>query len=497
MKVNVRLPMGYGRAYNGSKGFVKASPTFEIEAFDDMGNRITDPYPSKVKFGPEMYNLLKKILPGIAASHNEDLHYNGDVEVQKQGRLKQPQKYAYYGLGRNPLTNTENNGVGLIGYGDTETPAKESGTPISGFLYSMLNKEEPVRTPKGSISRSAVLTNILNDSQDFSPLFAPIYDYTDLSYDPRLKTDRQLVKEELARRKGGNISDFLNTPQAITSDEINDFISKYNPRITDNFVPRIDPNTGGPMKRPDGRRVFVPIPLVQDMPIYNFNHPMWEKDPEAAWDLVNEQTKDYWEHWGTSPRYADYTGLTAIDDNYNSKMRDYFETNAKLAGRPGYFEYAPDAKNRGREAFRDSKHNKHADRYVAARKQKAESEQMERDSDRLRKSQEAFAKNHIASEGSDRKDKYKNSLERGQFYNAVVHHIFDEGSDSASIAKDLGVTPDDEKAMKRFAKDNMMKYNQIDSDDVKRLIILKDFVKSKSEGNTQSNIINGVKEPWQ
>ena len=103
MKVNVRLPMGYGRAYNGSKGFVKASPTFDIEAFDDAGNKIMDPYPSKVKFGPEMYQLLKKILPGIAASHNEDLHYNGDVEVQRQGRLKQPQKYAYYGIGKNPL----------------------------------------------------------------------------------------------------------------------------------------------------------------------------------------------------------------------------------------------------------------------------------------------------------------------------------------------------------------------------------------------------------
>lgn len=488
--------MGYGRAYNGSKGFVKASPTFDIEAFDDAGNKIMDPYPSKVKFGPEMYQLLKKILPGIAASHNEDLHYIGDVEVQRQGRLKQPPKYMYYGLGKNPFTNTENDGIGIIGYGDTETPAEESGTPTPGFLYSMLNKEMPVRTPKGSISRSEVLTNILNDSQDFSPLLAPMYDYTDLSYDPRLKTDRQLVKEELARRKGGNISDFLNTPKAITTDEINDFISKYNPRITDNLVPRIDPKTGKPMVRPDGRRVFIPIPLVQDMPIYNFNHSMWEKDPEAAWNLVNEQTKDYWEKWGNAPRYADYTGLTAIDDDYNPKMRDYFKENAKLAGRPGYFEYAPDVKHRGHEALRDSKYNSREDKRIAARKQKAEGEQIERDSERLKKSQDKYAKSHVASEGSDREDKYKNSLERGQFYNAVVHHIFDEGSDAAAIAKDLGITPEDEKAMKRFAKDNMEKYNQIDSDDVKRLIILKDFAKSKSDGNTQSNIINGVKEPW-
>lgn len=445
MKVKVTLPYGYGRAFLNPEKFVRSAPRFNILAYDNDGNRIQDAYPESVQFGPDMYDLLNRILPRIAARRGEDLNYEGKVEVKPR---KAKERYAYYGFGNNPLSlgNTENLGIGFIGFGDTPSPK----TNKDNFLYSM-KLDAP--SPHGSNSRSQVLTNILNDSQDFSPLLAPLYNFTDTKYN-----------------------------------EADDLEGK-GPRPTDHWVPRVDPVTHQMMLKDDGTPMWIPIPLVQDMPIYNFKHPLWEQDPEAAWNLVHDIDSAFdWQKWNKAPSYADYTGLTSVTNKGDIRPRDYLMHNSRMLDRPGYFEDWPELKKNAREHFRDIKGQRSVEGILDAREEAAK----EFEKAHQEKLQQAHNERFYRPDD----ERHTGLGKQGNYYKTLIHR----GLQNTDILEQFKGKLDsgDEKAIKKFIMQpgSFSKYNQQSSDEDKLIAILRDYSDSKDKDNTQSNILSGVKEPF-
>ena len=450
MKVKVRLPGDYGRAFAGKDRFVKSEPVFDIEAFDDRGNRVQDPYPAKVKMGPDMYELLSYIMPSLAARRGEDLTYEGKVE-QKPRKTKA--RYAYYGLGRNPETGLDNDGIGLIGYGDTDIPNISKLGYLNGTPNYMYSRLLTAPSPLGSNSRSQVLTNILNDSWDFNPLLGPLYEYTDLDYD-----------------------------------EAADLAGK-GPKPTDNWVPRTDPVNGGLMRRKDGSVVFMPIPLVQNLPIYNLKHPAWREAAEKGWNLVNDPASYMdWASWGKAPSYADYTGHTSKTDK-EEKLRelDYLLYNMKLADTPGYFENFPELKSGAHENVRDIKGQRSVEKIAAAREKAAK----EFEKDHAEEMQKHFDKTHLRPE-----DEFKTSVKNmKQFYRALVGKAF--MPDNSKLLETRGITPEEKNDVIKFAKNQGFdKYNKIPDNETKMIYILDDYSKNKKNNDTISNIVAGIKEPF-
>ena len=432
MKVKVTLPQGYGRSHLGSDSFVRSEPTFNVEAFGDDGGRVQDPYPSSVKMGPEMYEFLSRIMPAIAARRGEDLSYNGVVQSRPRSNKE---RFAYYGFGINPLTNRQNEGVGLIGYGDVEhPPVSRFGTqPASGKPNHLYTMRLDAPSPHGSNSRSSVLTNILNDSWDFSPLLAPLYDFQDPDYDPDNDPD------------------------------------KKGPKLTDHWVPRNNPD-GTAMFTPEGKRVWMPIPLVQDLPIYNMKHPMWGEDPERAWNLVNDIPSAYdWRGWGKAPSFANFRGETSRTDSGAIRPRDYLLENTKMADRPGYFVGVPHIKGDRHENLRDIKHERKADKIKAAHG---------RESDRI-----AQEKGLEDMSGAKRR----------QYYRALVGKMFFD--QYKPILEARGVTPEEKNDVIRFAKDSGFdKYNKLPDDESKMIVILDDYVKDKAMRDSVKNIAGAVQD---
>lgn len=512
MKVKVRLPGDYGRAFAGKDRFVKSEPVFDIEAYDDRGNRVQDPYPAKVRMGPDMYELLSYIMPSLAARRGEDLTYEGKVE-QKPRKTKA--KYAYYGLGRNPETGLDNDGIGLIGYGDTDIPNISKFGYLNGTPNYMYSRLLAAPSPLGSNSRSQVLTNILNDSWDFNPLLGPLYEYTDLDYD------------EAADLEGKG------------------------PKPTDNWVPRVDPVNGGFMRREDGSVVFMPIPLVQNLPIYNLKHPAWREAAVKGWNLVNDPVSYMdWASWGKAPSYADYTGRTSKTDK-EEKLRelDYLLYNMKLAETPGYFESYPefaskfsgdvgthheydDFINQGLEKFddsneedrkkkqqiiderkkqvaekiaaarrdalhekvRDIKGQRSVEKIAAAREdatKELEKEHAEKMDKKAAEDLKNYSKTHLRPE-----EQIKTSVKNMKnFYRALVGKAF--MPDSAKLLETRGITPEEKNDVIKFAKNQgFEKYNKIPDNETKMIYILDDYAKNKQDNDTFSNIVAGVKEPF-
>lgn len=293
----------------GKHDLLISKPTFEILAEDDNQRRITD-IPFRVKMGPELYDLLKRILPARAAALNEDLRFSGHVPEPVRTDKDQ---YAYYGFGKNPLTKLENEGIGLIGLGSTEFPsASRFGKSMSGrpnFIYSQKLEPKPA---KSSTTKSVILSNILNDSFDFNPLLAPRYEYNDPDYPG--KHDK--------------------------------------PMPTDHWIPVY--NNGKPVFRPDGTQVFKPVPLTQHLPIYNFNDPKWPSHYAEYFTGNNpfiNDSLDAWRQWGDAPTYATYTGMlargiktnpvTGVVEPGDTKSFNYANRNLLFAKKPGYFTHVP------------------------------------------------------------------------------------------------------------------------------------------------------------
>lgn len=523
MKVKVTLPGGYDRSYLDKKkgSFYKSAPAFGIDMFDDEGKNISDPYPHIVQMGPEMYEFLSKIAPGIAARRNEDLTYEGNV-MQKPRTSKA--QYEYYGL--NPKFEVGEGSrelspgkVGLIGYGDEEVPSDLSqfGTdPFTGannYLYSKMIKPAQV----GALSKSKILSNILNDSWDFSPLFAPYYAYKDPKYDSRVKDNKDLARKLLAARKGleiaedgrlyrmdnskGRFGERVYQPDFSIS-EIKDFMQNYKPRTSDFTVRRYD-SQGRPMFTKEGKPWYMSIPRTQDLPIYNFKHPAWGNDPEAAWNMVNEPADLLtWEKWGTAPSFADYSGKTSKTDTKGIiRERDYAKANRKIAATPGYFEDAWDTDTKKKAVAEEAKLNDKdykAEQKSIARQQALQDEvNAEGLEEKNKKAREEQAENKQASHKLSSESGYVNKADQKQYYRSLARKLFDENKypEIAEQAKRYGLSRDDWNDLFKYIRSQgFEKYNKMDNEEEKMLNMLKDYAKS---GNTDvSNILKGVQEPF-
>lgn len=468
------------------KKFYDASMGFDISAVDDKGNKIEE-FPKYVEFGPDLYKLLKHILPSAAARLNEDLHYKG---VVPQKKINPHDLYAYYGYGdvgpsatvNGPLSASASPVAGyhfaeshrgprlqLLGYGETPFPANKSafGTDYAGnpnYKYSeRLLKDSPME----HASKSAILTEILNSSKDFNPLFGPLYNYVDTMYDPK------------------------NDPQ------------KHGPRPTDRWIPRFD-KLGHPIMRADGTQVHMPVPLVQNLPFYNFNSPMWEDEDKAKalWDKFQKEfSPTDFTDWGETPIYANYDGtpMGHFDDRTNEfvyKALDYPLFNLKLANNAGYFEFAPELKAKAHEKFRDRKGYK-----IKLRTEKAQQEQVAKDEAAIKAAKIAHAKQAAKEQFFKTRDKngeggktFSNNEQRA-YYTSMIKGTFRMNPDLAMQAIQNGITKEDIPAMVRMVLDSPSKYNEIGSSnkEAQFLSIVNDYYNKKQAAVSQKNIIAGVK----
>lgn len=439
MKTVVTLPYGYGRAYSGIDRFEKAAPTFNVDIYDDTGNRITDPYPSKVEMGPDMYRFLKRTVPELSARHGENNIFEGKVENIPH---KVKELYAYYGFGNNPLSMynlQENKGVGLIGFGNTETPTQSFGKDASGhdnFLYA---RKLDAPSPRGSNSRSAILTNILNDSMDFNPLFAPLYNYKDPEY----------VASNDPEGKG--------------------------PRPTDHWVPRIDPNTGAFMLNSEGKPVWMPIPLTQDLPIYNFSHPMWDTDPAKAWELIHDPSSALnWKSWGKAPTFADYTGKTSTTAKGAIRPRDYYLANLKIAGRPGYFE------DLNKEDLHQALRQYISDEKIANRNATIEEDVADYQKEQQELKEKKLARSLITNATGEQHQLIgrKGGMSGVRdVYNGLLRHMYKDPSFETKLNQ-MGIDKEDKKDILDFIMQHPEKYNSVQDYGARTLLILDDFAKN-------------------
>ena len=468
------------------KKFYDASMGFDISAVDDKGNRIEE-LPKYVDFGPDLYRLLKHTLPSAAARLNENLKYKGVVPNKP---LQPHDLYAYYGYGdagpsakvNEPLSDAMSPAAGyhfareqkgprlrLLGYGETPTPANRNafGVDYAGqpnYKYSeKLLKDSPLE----HASKSAILTNILNYSNDFSPLFSPLYNYVDTTYDPK------------------------NDPQ------------KHGPRPTDRWIPRFD-KLGHPIMRADGTQVYMPVPLVQNLPFYNFNSPMWEDEDNAKllWDKFQKSfdPTDFAD-WGETPVYANYDGMPMghFDDRtqeFINKALDYPLFNLKLANDAGYFEFAPELKAKAHEKYRDRKSYR-----IKLKTEKARQEQVAEDEANIKAAKIQHAKQAAKEQFFKTRDKngeggktFSNNEQRA-YYTSMLKGTFRKNPDLAIHVIQNGITAADIPAMVRMVLDNPSKYNEIGSNnkEAQFLAIVNDYYNLKKQKESAKNIVQGLK----
>lgn len=468
------------------KKYYDASMGFDISAVDDKGNRIEE-LPKYADFGPDLYKLLKHTLPSTAARLNENLKYKGVVPNKP---LKPHDLYAYYGYGdigpsalvNKPLSLSTPPVVGyhfadtyrgpklqLLGYGETPAPANRNafGTDYSGqpnYKYS----EKLLRdSPMEHTSKSEILTNILNYSNDFSPLFSPLYNFVDTLYDPK------------------------NDPQ------------KHGPRPTDQWIPLHD-KFGNLIHKADGSKAWMPVPRVQNLPFYNFNSPMWE-DEDTAKLLWEKFQKSFdptdFADWGETPIYANYKGMPVgrFDDRTQEFINtplDYPLFNLKLANDAGYFEFAPELKARAHEKYRDRKGYR-----IKLKTEKAQQEQVAEDEAAIKAAKEQHAKQAAKEQHFKAHDKdgeggktFSNNEQRA-YYTSVLKGTFRMNPDLAMQAIQNGITKEDIPAMVRMVLDNPAPYNEIGSKnkEAQFLRIVSDYYNKKQAVVSQKNIIAGVK----
>lgn len=453
MKTVLRLPYGFGRAHMGDGKFTRAEPVFDVRMLDDEGNNVTDAYPSQVRFGPELYRFLRQLVPAIAARRGEDNVFEGIVD-RRPSNVKE--QYAYYGVGGvNPLTGTLNPGLGLMGFGDNPHPngfGANAGKNMGDVLYvRKANAPSPIPTK----DRSGVLTNILNGSQDFNPFFAPVHKFVDPDYDPK------------------------NDPEG------------KGPRPTDVWVPRKDPATGHVMTRPDGSKVWMPVPRTQPLPIYNFSHPKWEEDPEAAWDMVRDaETLRDWKGHGIANASANFEGETRMSKRSGEPFPyDFYENNLKVAATPGYYDDDPGL----RDAYEKLKAYRLGKKWDSVRR--AREDDVAGYQDGLREAAEAKkASATVANdEGGETSFMGRNGGTSGlrNRYRGVINAML-KSQNFADRLSNMGVTKDDRPKMLDMIMRQPDKYNKYANDDAKMLVILDDYGKERGDADRRGNIVSGV-----
>lgn len=449
MKVKMKLPWSTTRTQFSPNKIIKYAPTFEVESYYDNGMSARNDFiPDKVRMGPDLYRFMRD-MKAYAASKGEDLTWKGEVAPRPNLGNSNTYRYAYYGYGPKHISDQWRGddpfNIGIIGYGPTKEPQSDFGAQANGvpnYQFSEL-MEAP---SKASLNKSDILTNILNYSHDFSPLFGPKYSYRDPDYD-------------------------WEHPDP-----------NHPPRPTDNWVPRIDPKTGSIALNAEGKVIFMPVPLTQDLPIYNFNHPLWQEDPEAAWNLIDENnplSQYEFTKWGTADKYADYDGAVKMNKSKYAprpKPIDYYLTNMKLAQRGGYFEDWPEAKKAKEELAR----------YKAMNKQQRANEEIANQIEAFQESltpeqrqamKDATYKRVMLKDGGevsgvtssgDMKRQYKS------FVNLLLKH-----DDYANIRENNSITPADKAAIVDMCLNNLSKYNAIGDAKQKGVTILKDYIASR------------------
>jgi hypothetical protein len=161
-----------------------------------------------------------------------------------------------------------------------------------------------------AMKKSDRLTNILRESMDFSPLF------------------------------GGNVP---------YRDEENE------KAISDVWIPIKDAN-GNPKLNKEGKPIWIPAPKIRELPIYNFNHPMWQQDPKAAWDMLKGYNDTalgvegdnpilHWIRWGDTPVYANIKGEIERTSTGEPRKYEYAFENSKLADPQHHSKYMSTKEN--------------------------------------------------------------------------------------------------------------------------------------------------------
>jgi len=353
MKVRFHLPYDYPK-FDPSKDYQANAPVFDISATDDDGNPIPE-LSRRIPFGPELYDFIKRKLPAMAGHYGVPILIGdvGERPILNPEAAKHLPKYAYFGYGPlNSLLNKTSEPyypgtVNLMAFSDKELPtgpgqkylyarptiagtnatvfgegAVLSPEAAKGVFGTDLTKERAMtraaeRVRDAAMKKSDRLTNILRESMDFSPLFGGNVPYRDES-DPKA--------------------------------------------ISDVWVPVKNPD-GSWKLREDGSRVFMPVPKVRELPIYNFNHPMWQQDPKAAWGMLKGYNDTalgvegdnpilHWIRWGESPVYANMKGEIARTSTGKPRKYEYAFENSKLADPQHHSKYMSTKENI-REALRN------------------------------------------------------------------------------------------------------------------------------------------------
>lgn len=329
MKVRFHLPYDYP-VFDPSKDYQENAPVFDISATDDNGNDIPE-LKRKIPFGPEFYDFITRKLPALSGHYGMPIPI-GDVGAKPvlSTGTRLP-KYAYFGYG--PLNSLLNRTgrpyspgtVNLMDFSDKDLPTG----PNQKYLYmrptaDLISDDDRRKLFGGTTSsaedrakkKSDRLTNILRESMDFSPLFGGEVPYRD-------------EEDEKA--------------------------------ISDVWVPVKNPD-GTWKVREDGSRVFMPVPQVRELPIYNMMHPMWQRNPQAAWDMLkgyddtaldSEGIISRWNDWDEVPSYADMSGKIKRTSTGEPRKYNFAFENLKLADPQHHSKYMS-AKEQIREALRDA-----------------------------------------------------------------------------------------------------------------------------------------------
>lgn len=408
------------RSELGNKRFVKAAPNMVLRMFPDSAyekelqrrggtnglNGLYDYFDKRdddyaFSFGPDARRAIRELVPDTARRIGEDVHFHGIV----------------------------------------------GGKDAKGLGYV-------------SPEKSAILTNILNGSQDFSPLLGPLYSYTDTEYDPE------------------------NDPEG------------RGPRPTGEWIPRRDEN-GNVMYREDGKMVMRPVFPFMSMPIYNFSHPLWDEDPEKAWNMVNDYGSALdWLKWGNAPMFADSLGRTVMRnirgvEDASPRDIDYYLTNMKRLAKPGWFE--------GFEGLDKGSAKGLLDSYKSSLRDKAaEDRQLASYVDAATKQTEADRAEQAASRHADWHftPSETDGRSRGAMkdtYRAMIHNALS----TPEIVKAFGLSEEDEAPMQDFLKrKGINKYNRIENDADKRFAVITDYLNEREAQESQGNIAGALKEKF-
>ena len=229
------------------------------------------------------------------------------------------------------------------------------------------------------------------------------------------------------------------------------------------------------MLNSEGKPVWMPIPLTQDLPIYNFSHPMWDTDPAKAWGLIHDPSSALnWKSWGKAPTFADYTGKTSMTAKGAIRPRDYYLANLKIAGRPGYFEDLN--KEDLHQALRQYIH----DEKIANRNAAIEEDVADYQKEQQELKEKKLARSLITNSAGEQHQLIgrKGGMSGVRdVYNGLLRHMYKDPSFETKLNQ-MCIDKEDKKDILDFIMQHPEKYNSVQDYDERTLLILDDFAKN-------------------